>query len=218
MLRIPLALAAIAAGTLPALAGGYGCTGNCYRQEYVPPSYRTVAERVMVRAPRTYAYVTPAQYGYVNETVQVSPASRYWTVKHDHHGRKIGCWVEAPARYASVSRKVMLRGPEVVPQYVPAQYAVRHHTVQDSPGYKTWVPLGGRGHGGGYGYGSTGGGGYGYGYASYGADEGYSGGYGGGYGRSYGGGGLIGAGLGVAGAGLGLAGGAVGGFRGGYDY
>ena len=209
----------------------------------MPPSYRTVAERVMVRAPRTYAQVIPARYGYVNETVQVSGAQRYWTYKYDHYGRKIKCLVETPARFAQVSRRVMLRGPEVVPQYVPAAYATRQYTVQDQPGYKTWVPLGGGSRSAGYGYGASAGYGYGGGYArasygggygvsshSYGGGSGYGasyGGrgygssygasYGGGYGASHGGGyGASYGGGGLIGAGLGVAGAGFGALGGGY--
>lgn len=209
MSRSLLAVALLGLSALPAAAGG-GCVGDCYRQTYVPPSYENVTERYMVRAPRTYAMTTPAQYRTVYETVQVSAGGRHWSVTQDAYGNKVGCWIVTKPRFASVARTVMVQAPQVVPYSVPAQYGVRNHSVQTSPGYKAWAPVGrgGYGHGGGYGGG--------YRAASYGG--GYGGGYqGGGYqGGGYGGGlvgGALGAGAGLAGAGLnagfGLAGGAL---------
>lgn len=218
MSRLVLAATALGLSALPAAAG---CVGQCYRQSYVPPSYETVTEKVVVRAPRTYAVTTPAEYRTVHETVQVAPGGRHWSVSTDAHGNKVGCWVYTKPRYASVARTVMVRGPEVVPYAVPAQYGYRSHTVQTSAGYRTWTPVGsggGYGHGGGYdGGASYEGGGYGRG-AGYGRRAGYRGGYGYGYGRGagYGGGlvgGAVGTGVALAGAGLdagfGLAGGAL---------
>lgn len=139
MLRSALAIPALALMAVPAAAGG--CGADCYRKAWVPPVYETQAEKYLVQAPRTYAHVTPAEYRVVHEQVLVHPGGKHWTVKRDHHGREIGCWVHTPARYASVARKVMVRGPEVVPVAVPAQYGVRMHTVMTQPGHKTWVPV-----------------------------------------------------------------------------
>ncbi|MDB5589943.1 hypothetical protein [Enterovirga sp.] len=150
MSRLLLAAAAFGLGVLPAAAGGYGCTGDCYRMTYVPPTYGTTVEKVMVRAPRTFAVTTPARYKHVEETVMVSPGGRHWSVTVDAHGRKVGCWVTTPPRYATVTRTVMVEAPQVVPYAEPAQYGYRSHTVMTSPGYKAWAPAG-AGHGGGYG-------------------------------------------------------------------
>ena len=205
MSRLVLAAAVLGVSALPAVAGG--CVGQCYRQTYVPPTYETVTEKVVVQAPRTYAVTTPAQYRTYSETVQVSPGGRHWTVKHDSWGNKVGCWVTTPPRFATVPRTVMVAPPQVVPYAVPAQYGYRTHTVQASAGYKTWSPVG---HGGGYGpsYGQgyrSGGYGSSYGHG-YGSSHGYGQGYG--YGRPSGGlfGAIAGAGFGVAGAGLSTAG------------
>lgn len=201
MSRLVLAATALGLSALPAAAG---CVGQCYRQSYVPPSYETVTEKVIVRAPRTYAVTTPAEYRTVHETVQVSPGGRRWSVSLDAYGNKVGCWVYTQPHYATVARTVMVRAAETVPYAVPAQYGYRNYQVQTSPGYRTWAPIG---SGGGYGYGRG---------AGYGGSYGGSG-YGGRYGSGYGGGGpvggVIGAGAGLAGAGLdagfGLAGGAL---------
>src|SRR4051794_22038370 len=61
---------------LPALAGlglaspapAGGCV-NCYRHVVTPPVYGSVAEQVMVRAPRTVAHTVPGEYASVAEQV-----------------------------------------------------------------------------------------------------------------------------------------------------
>lgn len=184
-LSMRLAIAGIVGlGASPALAGG-GCGGSrCYREDYTPAQYETVQERVLLRAPRTYARVIPAEYGQVSETVMVSPGGRTWQVTRDAYGRAVGCWVDVPARYATRHRTVQVSAEQVVPVAVPAVYGTRSHTVQVSAPQRTWVPIGG---------GSFGGGSFGGGFSSgaaFGGREVAPAGYGGGYGRQagYGGG------------------------------
>lgn len=176
MSRLIVAAGALALSGLPALAGEFGCVGNCYTPAYVPPTYGTVTERVMVRAPETYAITQPAEYRTVYDTVQTG-GGRYWSVTRDPMtGRLVGCWITRPVTYASVPRTVMVRPPQVIPYAVPAQFGYRSQVVQTSPGYKAWAPIsrpvafgGGDDLGGGYG-GYGGGAGFGGGFA-----------YGGGY-------------------------------------
>lgn len=145
MLRSVFGAAMVVAAAAPATAGGYGCEGQCYRQEWAPPVYEHRAEKVLLQAPRTYAYVTPAAYRTVHETVMVSPGSRHWMVKLDAYGRKVGCWVETPPRYATVPRTVMVHGPVVTPVAVPAQYGIATSTVMTQPAHKAWLPMHGHG-------------------------------------------------------------------------
>lgn len=189
MSRLIVAAGALALSGLPALAGEFGCVGNCYTPAYVPPTYGTVTERVMVRAPETYAITRPAEYRTVYDTVQTG-GGRYWSVTRDPMtGRLVGCWITRPVTYASVPRTVMVRPPQVIPYAVPAQFGYRSQIVQTAPGYRAWAPVSrpvafgggadlggdyGGGYGGGYGYG--GGQGYGGGFA-YGGGYGYRGGY-----------------------------------------
>lgn len=164
---------------LPALAGGCGGS-RCYREEYTPAQYETVHERVLLRAPRTYARVIPAEYGQVAETVMVSPGGRTWQVTRDAHGRAVGCWVDVPPRYATRHRTVQVSAEQVVPVAVPAVYGTRSHTVQVSAPSRGWVPVGGSSFGGGsFGGGFSGG-------AAFGGGEVAPAGYGGGYGRQAG--------------------------------
>lgn len=181
----------LALSSLPALAGGAGCVGNCYTPTYVPPTYGTITEKVVMRAPETYAITTPAQYKTVYDTVQTG-GGRYWSVTRDPHtGKLVGCWITKPVSYATVARTVQVSAPQVIPYAVPAVYGYRSQTVQTSAGYKAWAPVSrpvSYGYGGGYGGGHSGGyggfeGGYGGG-ASYGLGFGARRGFGGGFGHA----------------------------------
>jgi hypothetical protein len=190
MLRsMTLSAAVLAASAMAAEAGG-GCK-TCYQRVSHPAQYRTVAETVMVRPAQTVAHATPAQYGTVHETVKVrpaqtvarhipaemgtvaetvmvAPASKKWVIKHDAHGREIGCWVKVPAQYATQHRTVVTRPAQVVHDVIPAQYAtqartvvvrpaqvhhqvipaeygVRHRTEMVAPASESWQPIGGHG-------------------------------------------------------------------------
>ena len=139
--------------TAPALAGGEVECIDCYRHVVRPPVYGTVAEQVMVRAPRTIAHAIPGQYGAVAEKVMVSPPRMVWQAGRDPYGRPIGCWVLVQ------HRAVMLRPPEVVHHAVPGVYATHHRTVMVQPGSSGWQRVGGgygNGYGGGFGAGYNG--------------------------------------------------------------
>lgn len=80
--------------------------GECYTKVWVPPEFKTVTERIMVKGPSERLEITPAEYGWVEErvcvkeastelqeiaaefedkqiTVQVEPAHTDWIVKKD---------------------------------------------------------------------------------------------------------------------------------------
>ena len=141
MLRTLLAATAFAAAAIPASAGGYGCEGDCYRQEYVPARYGAVVEPSLLRGPRTYAAVTPAEYTTITERVAIRPAGRIWTVKRDAFGRRIGCWIDVPGEYRTVTRRVMVRAPEITPVAQSAVWGVASQRVLLEPAHKAWVPL-----------------------------------------------------------------------------
>ena len=141
------AVVGLSALASPALAGG--CV-NCYRHVVTPPVYGSVAEQVMVRAPRTVAHAIPGEYGSVAESVLVSPPRKVWQVTRGPHGEAIGCWVVIPAQFAVRHRTVEVRAPQVVHETIPAAYATHHRTVVVQPGSSGWQPIGGGfgGHGG----------------------------------------------------------------------
>jgi hypothetical protein len=78
-----LIVSAVAAMAVPtaASAGCYNCyappqpCGTCYREQVIPPQYRTVQETVMVSPGSVIAHRTPAQYRtvMVPQTVMVAP-------------------------------------------------------------------------------------------------------------------------------------------------
>src|SRR5829696_6881943 len=173
------AVVGLSALASPALAGG--CV-NCYRHVVTPPVYGSVAQEVMVRAPRTVAHAIPGEYGSVAETVLVSPPRKVWQVARGPHGEAIGCWVVILAQFAVRHRTVEVRPPQVVHETIPAAYATHHRTVVVEPGSSGWQPIGGGfgGHGG-YGHGNGGYGNGGYGNGGFGGHWGQ--GYGGGWGR-----------------------------------
>ena len=105
----------------------------------IPAQYQTVSEKVLI-APATrrwevsrdaYGQTTgcwvdvPAQYGYQQRTVEVSPASVDYDV--------------IPAVYGQRSRRVMVRATQVVHETVPAEYATRQRQVLVSPGSQQWA-------------------------------------------------------------------------------
>ncbi len=132
--------------TTAAMAGGVGCT-DCFRHVSSPPVYGSVAESVMVRAPRTVAHTVPGHYQTVAEKVMVSPPRRVWQVTRDAHGHKVGCWVSIPGQYATYHRQVMVQPPRVVHQTVPAIYATHQRTVLVRPASSGWQPIGRHSHG-----------------------------------------------------------------------
>jgi hypothetical protein len=145
MLRSACASAVVLAavvGAHPARAGG--CDGPCYREVHLPPVYGTVIEKRVVRAPRTYALVTPPEYVTVTERVLVQPARRVWATTRDSHGRLVGCWVERPAKFAQLTRRVQVGGGEVVPYAQSAAIGYRAYPKLVAPPSRGWEPLPGR--------------------------------------------------------------------------
>ncbi len=123
-----------------AQAGGYGCRGECYHEAILPPVYGTVSERVLLSPPRTYDVVTPATYRTETETVEIAPARREWQVTRDAWGRRVGCWVDLPARYGVRQRTVMVSAASSVPVTQLPVYGSRERTVLVEPARRAWVP------------------------------------------------------------------------------
>lgn len=140
-----LALGVLASSS--ALAGGAGCV-SCYRQVMTPPVYGSVADTVMVRAPRTVAHTVPGEFRVVTEKVMVTPPGKAWQMTRDAYGNVVGCWVATPAHYAVRHREVIVRPPQVVHQTLAPAYATYHRQVLVRPASAEWQPIG---HGGGYG-------------------------------------------------------------------
>jgi len=103
---------------------------------YVPPAYGTVEEQLLLAPERQVTrVVSPAVYETRLEQVELRPAGRQWVVRRDRHGRTIGCWVDRPARYGTVRRKVLVQQAETTTETLPAVYATRSRPVMLRGGY-----------------------------------------------------------------------------------
>ena len=102
--------------------------------EYVPAVTRTVEETVVVRPERTIAHYIPAEYALEEQTVEVAPAHREWRTR-DEGGEVIGCWVNVPAQYGRVARRVMVSPARAVEETIPAETATRLRTEVVEPAH-----------------------------------------------------------------------------------
>jgi hypothetical protein len=188
MLAIFAATAGLAAFALagPAAAGDR-CKGEaCYHLVTTPPVYehvheqvlvaparavkrkvpallQDITEEVVVRPERTIARHIPAEYGTVAEKLLVEPAGRKWVVRHDAHGKLVGCWVKTKPVYALRHRSVIVKPARVVHEtlpaitktrtrtvvleparvevdHVPARYETRTRRVKVAEGHVAWAP------------------------------------------------------------------------------
>ncbi len=105
----------------------------------IPPVYKTVTEKVEVK-PETVkeVIVKPAEYKYVTEKVLVEPEHTKWVRGSLLHNKKenlnvldktynpsvgdVMCLVKVPAKYKTVTKKVMVHPPVIKKIVVPAQY------------------------------------------------------------------------------------------------
>jgi hypothetical protein len=131
--------------------------------EYVPAVTRQVEETVIVRPERSVTRMSPAQYGFVAQTIEASPAHREWRTREED-GEVIGCWVNVPARFARIERRVLLspareivetipavtatrlRAEIVEPAHfvtrvVPARYEARAREILTAPAHARWQPI-----------------------------------------------------------------------------
>lgn len=125
--------------------------GMCFHEHYLPASYKTVTEQVMVKAATEEVTIVPAQYEWVEETVMVKeastklvnvpaefetveeqiidkPAHTIWKKgrgpiqKIDEATGEIMCLVEVPATYKTVKRTVLKTPARTETVEIPAEY------------------------------------------------------------------------------------------------
>src|SRR5258707_13015658 len=94
----------------------------------------------MVAPSRTVYHRVPAQYGTVQQTVQVSPERVGYQAVCGACGVSYRAY-SVPAQYGTVERTVMVSPPRVVAETIPAQYGVVQHTVQISAAQSYLVPV-----------------------------------------------------------------------------
>ncbi|MCP5267072.1 MAG: peptidoglycan-binding protein [Burkholderiaceae bacterium] len=131
---VPSTTAPIANQSTPVLSGGSGAVGadlpptakpgQCYARIYLPPKYRTVTERVVVRDAREVVETTPPRFAPVSEQVLVRPGSARIEV--------------IPAEFKWVEERVLVTPETRRLVEVPAQIEQVSEQVLVKAGYTTW--------------------------------------------------------------------------------
>jgi len=115
------------------------------RLETIPARYETVEERVMVRAASTRFEEIPATYTTTSEQILVSPARTEWkrgpassfaqnvVQSRTTDTGEVMCLVEIPAKYETVTRKVVDRPASTREIVIPAEYKTIKKTVLVEP-------------------------------------------------------------------------------------
>ena len=110
--------------------------GNCFKEYFMPESYKTVTEEIVIQKERTKTEIVPAKYEMIEKTIEVKPAStKTMTVpatyefkdekilvekektiwkkganpaqKLDGATGEIMCLVKVPAKYKTIKKKVV---------------------------------------------------------------------------------------------------------------
>lgn len=109
------------------------------RLEIVPATFKNVSEQVLVQPESSRYSTTEPQYETVTERILEQPARYVWkkgrgpVEKLDHATGDILCLVEEPAKYRTVTRRVLKRAPEAREIQIPAKYATVTRRVVDQP-------------------------------------------------------------------------------------
>ncbi len=96
--------------------------------EIVPAKYEWVEEKVLVKEASQKEIVIPPVYETVTEKVMVEPAKTVWkkgrgpVEKIDHTTGEIMCLVEVPAKYKTITKRVLKTPPSTKVVEIPAQY------------------------------------------------------------------------------------------------
>lgn len=147
----PASQALLAAATAHGINLDAASPGMCFHEHYVPETYRTETEQVLVKAATETVNVVPARYEQVEETVLVQEAStrlvqvpaEYGTEEEriidkpahtiwkrgtgpiqriDEATGEIMCLVEVPATYKTITRRVLKSPARTETVEVPAVY------------------------------------------------------------------------------------------------
>jgi hypothetical protein len=98
--------------------------GECYARVFVPPTYRTVTEKVLKRSASEKVKVIPAQYEWVQERVLVKPASERLEV--------------IPAEYDWVEERVLVKEASTHMEEIPAEYEWVEEKVLVEAAHTEW--------------------------------------------------------------------------------
>ena len=95
-----------------------------------PAQYGIVERTVQVRPASVRTIAISAQYGTVHETIIVKPAAYRWERQIDWRGHETMCKIRVPAVTRQVARTVQLAPATHVSHVIPATYQTVQHTVQ----------------------------------------------------------------------------------------
>jgi hypothetical protein len=98
--------------------------GECYAKVLIPPKYKTVTERVLMKAASEKVEIIPAKYEMVEEKVLIEPASERWEV--------------VPAEYKWVEEKVVVKEASSRMETMPAKYDWKEEQVLVKPAETKW--------------------------------------------------------------------------------
>lgn len=122
---MPAARPAPAAASLSDAAPVYARAGECYARVVNPPVFETRSETLLARAASERVEITPAEFQYVDETVQVKPASK--TI------------VEViPAVFRTVEERVLVKAASEKIEEIPATYRTVEEKQLVRPATTTW--------------------------------------------------------------------------------
>lgn len=109
------------------------------RLEVIPATYKTVTERVLVKPAVTKLIRSEPVYETVTERVLVAPATTIWKpgtgaiTQVNNSTGEIMCLVEVPAKYKTVTRKVLKTPAGTTERTEPAQYETITKKVVATP-------------------------------------------------------------------------------------
>ncbi len=98
--------------------------GECYAKVFVPPKYRTVTEKTLLKEASEKIDIVPAQYEMVEEKVLVEPASERWEL--------------VPAEYKWAEEKVVVKEASSRMETIPAKYDWKEEKVLVTPAETKW--------------------------------------------------------------------------------
>ncbi|NQU41524.1 MAG: peptidoglycan-binding protein [Lentisphaerae bacterium] len=98
--------------------------GECYARVYLPPTYTTVEERVMIRGASEKVDMIPAVYEWVEEDVIVKEASERLEV--------------VPAQYELREKQVLVNAASSRVEHVPAEYEWVEENVLVEAAHTEW--------------------------------------------------------------------------------
>lgn len=104
--------------------------------EIIPATYKTIEEEVLVEPERIEYEIIPAQFEERTETVEVKPTLRVWKQSGGNSiaiANEIMRLVEEPAEHQTITKRVMIKGPEVIEKVIPAEYSTIEKVVVDQP-------------------------------------------------------------------------------------